>query len=301
MNDIESMQIFVRVAELASFTQAAKQLGLPNATVSSAVQQLERTLGTRLLHRTTRKVQMTQDGQVFYTQGKDLLEDFNELKSMFRGKESELSGRLRVDMPLGIAKHLVMPELSQFLQMHPQLHVELSTTDHRVDLVREGFDCVLRIGVLDDSSLVAKPLGRFRMINCVSPDYLNNRNLPTTSNELAVSGLQLIHYDPAFKAKPLGWEYWDGKKTRHIPMPGVLTVNNTETYRAACISGLGVIQAPAIGVQQLVTQGQLVEILPEFVAEPMPVSLLYGSRRHVPARAQEFMNWLARIVRKHTV
>ncbi len=141
------MQIFVRVAELASFTHAADALGCTKASVSVAVQQLESHLGTRLLHRTTRKVTLTQDGQLFYERCKDLLADADELQSMFHTASGPaLRGRVRVDMSTGMARHAVIPRLPELLARHPLLELEISSTERRVDLVREGFDCVLRGG-----------------------------------------------------------------------------------------------------------------------------------------------------------
>ena len=152
MNQLEAMQIYVRVADLASFTQAAESMGIAKASVSAAVRQLEGVLGTRLLHRTTRKVQMTQDGQVFYERCKDLLADVDEIQTLFHKDPASLRGRLRVDMPLAVARDVLVPNLPDFLSAHPELEIELSSTDRKVDLIREGFDCVLRVGVLSDSS-----------------------------------------------------------------------------------------------------------------------------------------------------
>lgn len=291
MNRLDAMQVFVRVAELASFTRAADSLGLPKASASTAVQQLENELGTRLLHRTTRKVQMTQDGQAYYERCKDLLGDMDEVQGMFRQGPQSLRGRLRVDMPSGVARAFIIPRLPQFLRAHPQLEMELSSTDRRVDLVREGFDCVLRVGTLGDSALIARPLGRFGIVNCASPEYLRERGTPQHLDDLAAH--QLILYVSTLGSKPGGWEYWDGAGYRELSMPAALTVNNAEAYEAACLAGLGLIQVPAVGVQHLIEQGLLVEVLPDYRAEPMPVSLLYANRRNLPQRVQAFMAWVA--------
>jgi len=290
MNQLDAMQIYVRVAELASFTRAADSLGLPKASASTAVQQLETTLGARLLHRTTRKVEMTQDGRAYYERCKDLLADVDELQAMFEQQPQSLRGRLRVDMPSGVARNFIIPSLPQFLQAHPQLELELSSTDRRVDLVREGFDCVLRIGVLGDTSLIARPLGRFRMMNCASPAYLRQHGTPQTLKDLAKH--QLIHYAPVFGARPYGWEYPDGDRYSSIAMPGALTVNNAEAYEAACLAGLGLIQVPAVGMQHHITQGALIDVLPQYRAAPMPVSLLYAHRRNLSRRVRVFMDWM---------
>ncbi len=169
MNRLDAMQAFVRVAELASFSRAADQLGIPKGTASTAVQKLEAALGTRLLHRTTRRVQLTQDGSAYYERCKDLLADLDELDGMFQRGPQALRGKLRVDMPSAMANDFIVPRLPSFLLAHPQVELELGCADRRVDLVREGFDCVLRIGALGDSALVARPLGRVPLINAATP------------------------------------------------------------------------------------------------------------------------------------
>ena len=294
MNELEAMRIFVRVAELGSFTRAAEDLGLPKASVSTAVQRLESRLGTRLLHRTTRRVELTQDGRVFYDRGKELLSDMDELQSLFRQSAQSLRGRLRVDMPTGMARNFIIPRLPEFLDAHPHLEIELSATDRRVDPVREGFDCVLRVGALGDSNLIARPLGAYRIVNCASPVYLQRHGVPRTLDDLAAH--RLIHYVATFGGRAEGFEYFDGERYRALSMPGALTVNNAESYEAACLAGLGLIQVPLLGVRHLIEQGALVEVLPEWPAEPMPVSLLYAHRRNLPRRVQVFMNWVADVL-----
>lgn len=298
MNNLSEIAVFLRVAELGSFTHAADSLGLPKASVSTAVKQLEARLGTRLLQRTTRKVQLTADGAAFYERGRGVLADVEELESMFHG-DADVAGRLRIDMSSGIARHIVIPRLPEFLAAHPRLEVELSSTDRRVDVVGEGFDCVVRVGALASSSLVARPLGHFRQINCASPAYLAQYGVPETLDDLARH--RLVHYAPVLGARPDGFEYVEGKRVLQRAMAGVLTVNNAEAYQAACLAGLGLIQAPDSGLRPLIDAGQLREVLPDYQAAPMPVSLLYAHRRHVPKRAQVFMDWIAACVRPWTV
>lgn len=297
MNQVEVMQAFVRVAEQASFTRAAESLGLPKASVSTAVRQLESTLGVRLLHRTTRKVQLTQDGQTCYERCKDLLADFDELHSLFQRSEQSLRGRLRVDMPGGMARKHVLPRLPEFLAAHPQVELELSSTDRYVDVVREGFDCVVRAGILRDSSLIARPLGSYRVVSCASAAYLKKYGIPRTLEDLA--GHQLIHYVSVLGAKSTGFEYPEGKSYRNLPMQGALTVNNADAYEHACLAGLGIIQSPAAGLRELLDSGRLVEILPQYPPEPMPVSIVYAHRRNLPRRVRAFMDWMAEIVGPH--
>lgn len=294
----DAMRQFARVAELASFTQAAESLGCPKATVSATVQRLERQLGTRLLHRTTRRVQLTQDGQAFYERCKDVLADLEELEQLFLPTPAALRGRLRVDLPVGAARQLVLPRLPEFMAAHPQLEIELSCTDRRVDLVREGFDCVLRVGALGDSSLVARPLGWLRQLNLASPEYLRVHGVPQSLEDLA--GHRLIHYASVLGQRSAGFEYVDAAgQACSLPMAGTLTVNNSEAYEAACLAGAGLVQVPVPGLSDLVAQGRLVELLPQFQAPPLPVSLVYAHRRQLPQRVQVFMNWLSEVMRPH--
>lgn len=294
MNRLDAMQSFVRVAELASFTKAAESLGLPKASISTAVQQLESLLATRLLHRTTRKVHMTQDGQIFYERCKDLLADMDELEGLFQQGVSNLSGRLRVDMPSGMAKNHIIPRLPELLSQHPQLQVEISSTDRRVDVVREGFDCVIRVGRLSDSSLIARPLGALELLNCASPDYLARFGTPTTLADLA--NHQLIHYVITLGSKSPGFEYTEKGETKFLPMAGNITVNNSDAYSAACIAGLGIAQIPRIGAQDYLAEGKLVEVLNNFRAHAMPVSLIYPNRRNLSRRVQVFMDWVGSVM-----
>ena len=289
MDELDNIQVFLKVAELASFSGAARQLGLPNATVSAAVRALEQELGVRLLQRTTRRVQMTQEGEAYYARSRVLLGEFEELRAMFRHGGDSLSGRLRVDMSVAAATGVVLPRLGEFMARHPQLQVDLGTADRRVDLVREGYDCVLRAGPLADSSLVARPLGSYRLVNCASPAYLARHGTPHGLDDLAAH--RIVHYDAQLGGSSPAWEWFDGRATHLAPVGAALTVNGTAAYLAACVAGLGIAQIPESGVRALLQAGMLVEVLPAYRAAPMPVSFVYPSRRHVPARAIAFMDW----------
>jgi DNA-binding transcriptional LysR family regulator len=304
MSTLDHMHIFTRVAELASFTQAADALSLPKASVSNAVQQLEGKLGTRLLHRTTRKVQLTQDGQAFYERSKDLLADMDELQTMFQQPGVQpLRGRVRLDMSTGLARLAVLPRLPMLLAEHPQLEVEISSTDRKVDLVREGFDCVLRVGSISEPGLVARPLGHMRMVNCASPAYLAKYGVPETLDDLASH--QLVHYVSTLGAKSGGFEYAqagkesDSAADSSVTMQGAVTVNNAVAYVEACLAGLGIIQVPVVGMGDLLVQGKLTQLLPQHVPLPMPLTLLYANRRNLSKRVRVVMDWLAVVTQQH--
>lgn len=297
MDKIHAMQLFVRVAELESFSRAAETLGLPRGSVSRQIQALEAALGARLLHRTTRRVQLTQDGLVYYERARDLLANLDELDGLFVQDPASVSGRLRVDMPVGVAKNQVIPRLPAFLQQYPGIEIELSSSDRLVDVVREGFDCVVRVGQLKESGLVARPLGKLTQVNCASPDYLARFGYPQTLEDLATHAL--VHYAANLGARPQGFEVWSDNETRWVKTGGVLTVNSTETYHAACLAGLGIIQVPRIGVAEALRSGALIEVLPQYRGAPMPVSLIYPHRRNLSRRVHLFMEWLGGVMKSY--
>ncbi len=297
MENTDAIKRFVRVAELGSFTKAADALGLPKASVSQAVQQLENRLGTQLLHRTTRKVQLTPDGQVFYERGKDVLAEMDELENLFQTDDANIRGLIRVDMSYPMARNIVIPRLPEFLSRYPNVQVDLSSTDRRVDLIAEGFDCVVRAGTLSDSGLIVRPLVELAQVNYASPAYLARYGTPTKLEEL--SQHWLVHYNVNTAIKADTYEYWDGHQCRHIPMQRRLSVNNVDAYQAACLAGLGITQAPLIGGCHLLAEGKLVEILSDFRAPPIPVSLLYPHRRNLSKRVRIFMDWLSELVKSY--
>ena len=296
MDRLNAMQVFVRVAELASFTKAAESLGVPKGSISTSIQSMESHMGARLLHRTTRNVSLTQDGQIFYERCKDLLVDVDELETMFHSGKTNISGRIRVDMPIAVAKNLVIPHLAEFLNEYPHIEIELSSTDRRVDVIAEGFDCVIRVGALSDSGLIARALGQLNIINCASSAYLQKHGEPTHIDDLA--NHFIIHYATVLGVKSASWEYFDGEKYATLKMKSLITVNSSDTYIAACAAGLGIIQLPVAGSHYPETS-DLIEILKKYKAEPMPVSMLYPNRRNQPKRVKVFMDWVAGLMQDY--
>ena len=193
--------------------------------------------------------------------------------------------------------NLVIPKLPAFLQQYPGIELELSSSDRLVDVIREGFDCVVRVGTLKDSGLIARPLGKLSVINCASPDYLTRFGYPETLGDLGSHAV--IHYAATLGTRPQGFEYYNGSSTQWIKTGGVLTVNSTETYHAACIAGLGIIQVPRTGVREALRTGELIDILPQYRAEPLPVSLIYPHRRNLSRRVHLFMEWLGSVMKEY--
>ena len=294
MDTLERYRIFATVAELASFTRAAERLGLPKTSVSLAVRRLETELGAQLLHRTTRRVQLTHDGIAFHRRCRELLDSADDLQGMFRTGPRDLQGRIRVDMSSTLAADYVVPRLGEFLECHPQVEIEIGSTERRVDVAAEGYDCVLRTSAILDDSLVARPLGLLRVVNCASPGYLRRHGTPRCIEDLARH--RLVQFVGAFGQRPPGWEYPVPGGYATLPMPGAVTVNSAAAYTAAAVAGLGLIQIPTLGLHRLIASGQLVEVLADFPAEPMPLTLLYPRRRYLPLRTRAFMDWIAEVL-----
>lgn len=297
MENTEAIKRFLRVAEFGSFTRAADALGIPKASVSQAIQQLETRLETQLLHRTTRSVHLTPDGQLFYERGKDVLSELDELTSLFLTGDHSVKGVIRVDMSQPMARQIVIPYLAEFFQKYPNLNIELNSSDRQVDLITEGYDCVIRTGNLTESGLIVRKIGEMRQTNFVSPAYIAQHGVPKDLSVLAQH--LLIHYHVNGSRPFDAFEYWDGQQCLRVPMRSRITVNNTDAYRAACLAGLGIMQAPLLGAQEYVLNGQLVEILKAYTAPPMPVSILYPHRRNLSKRVRIFMDWVSDLLARH--
>jgi DNA-binding transcriptional LysR family regulator len=287
--ELEPLRMFVKVAELGSFTRAAEHLGLSKGRVSTAVRELEADAGSRLLQRSTRAVRLTPDGEEFLARARQLVIDADELAALFQAPSS-LRGRVRVDMPQALARSIFIPRLPALLAAHPRVAVQLSTTDRRVDVIREGFDCVLRVGKLEESGLVARRLGELPMMNCASPAYLKRHGTPRTLDDLDQH--LVVHYSVRFGTDAPGFEYRDGSVYRERSMRSAITVNSTDSYHAACVAGLGLIQSPRMGMRASLTKGELVEVLPQFTCQPLPVSLVHAHGRNVPRHVRAVMSWI---------
>jgi DNA-binding transcriptional LysR family regulator len=298
MQNLEPIRIFITVAEMGSFTQAANSLGIQKGRASTAVRKLEEDLGVRLLHRTTRSVQLTEDGRVFHARARDLLAEVDDLDSMFASDRVALRGRLRVDMPSEIARTTIVPALPDFMATHPELELELSSTDRQVDLVQEGFDCVLRLGPIGDETLIARPLGKLRVVNAASPAYLARYGVPRSLEDLKQNH-RAIHFAPTLGAKPHGWEYPHGDSYARLQLRGALHVNSVQTYEAAGIAGLGLIQAPLLGIGRYLASGALIEFLPDFRHKPFEVSLVVAHRRNLSRRVRAFMKWIENVLKPY--
>ncbi|MEC7119644.1 MAG: LysR family transcriptional regulator [Pseudomonadota bacterium] len=295
---LTQLQIFMKVAQLHSFQQAANQLGLPRATVSYAIQQLEQYFGVKLLQRTTRRVSITPDGERLLPECESLLLHFETLEQMIRPHGEDLQGLIKIDMPCRIAHQLVIPALPSLLQQHPMLQVHVSSSDHQTDIVQAGFDCLLRVGALANNRLIAKPIGQLAMINCVSPSYVQRYGQPYTLDQLTQH--YMVHYSSTTTPySTFDYQNPQDHSMHRLSMLYQISVNNTEAYISAALAGFGIIQVPRFDVQALLDSGQLIEILANTTSAPLPINLIYPSREYLPRRLSLIMQWLKDLIQPY--
>lgn len=292
----DDLRAFALVARLASFTRAALQLQIPRSTVSTAIKRLEAQLGARLLQRTTRKVVLTHEGQELLGRCERLLDDFEDLALLFREGDSQLRGQLRVDLPLGMASGVVMAALPEFMDRHPALRIDVFSTDRRVDVVADGFDCVVRAGNVVDDTLACRPLGQLPLVNVASRRYVELHGVPEELPDLDEHWL--VNYQPNPTDAPAGFEYRDERGAVSLPMAHRVTVNNSAAYNAACRAGFGIAQLARASARADLESGRLVEVMKRYPPDPMPINLLYPHRRNAPPRVHLFGDWLVGIVRQ---
>ncbi|KXO73004.1 LysR family transcriptional regulator [Brucella anthropi] len=295
MDRIDLFRIFSRVVECASFTRAADTLSVPRSSVSAAVQELEGRVGARLLHRTTRRVSPTQDGAAFYERCLRVIAEVEDAENLFRQTATQPSGRLKIDVPGRIGRLIIAPALPEFLDRYPQIDLDLGVTDRAVNLIEDGVDCVLRVGPLNDSGLIARPIGKLALINVASPAYLKRYGAPESPNDL--ESHWAVNYASPSSGRVGDWEWIEDGKLRALPVRGRVTVNSAEAYIACCLAGLGLIQIPAYDVRRYLETGELVEVMLSYRTELMPITLLYPHRQHLSRRLQVFADWLEALLK----
>ena len=284
------MRLFVRIVERRSFSQAALDLNLPASTATEGVKQLEARLGVRLLQRTTRHVSPTLDGEAFYRRCLAILADLEDAEAEF--SDAKPRGLLRVDVHGALSRHFLLPGLPAFLERYPDIRLHLGEGDRLVDLVREGVDCVLRVGEPKDSALIARRVGLLEEVSCAAPAYLERHGVPAAPDDLARDGHVMIGFVALATGEPFPLEFTIDGALRRVTLPTVLSVTAAETNIAAARLGLGIIQIPRYHAQADLDAGRLVEILAAYPPSPTPVSLLYPHSRQISPRVRVFMEWL---------
>ncbi len=294
---LKAMEVFARVAEFSSFTQAADALSMPKPTVSVLVRDLETHLGVRLLNRTTRRLSLTSDGVAYLERANSLLREISELETHVRGAVVTPAGRLRVDVPAAFGRHVVMPALPEFLARYPEINVEVGSTDRPVDLVREGVDCVVRGGNVFDETLVAKKLGAMEVITCAAPGYLTTFGTPKKLSDLERH--IFVNYFSTKTGRLFPFEFKSRERDavmQEISRPHRVAANDADSYVAAGVAGMGLIQSPMTRfVREHLAAGRLVRIMEKYSCGELPMVVMYPRNRHLSARIRAFVDWIAEV------
>jgi LysR family transcriptional regulator, regulator for bpeEF and oprC len=292
MDKLRAIEVFVRVAELGSFTRASEQLNLPKASVTLLVQRLEEHLSTKLLHRTTRRLSLTDDGAAYLHHAQRWLSDIDDLESTIASRRTTARGRLRVDVPAAAGRHVIAPALPEFFRLHPDMALELGSSDRPVDLITEGVDCVIRGGLVHDESLVARPLGTMPVVSCAAPSYLRQMGKPTSLQDL--DRHMFVNFFSAKTGRVFAFEFDDGRgQAVQIQRPHWVSANDADTYVAAGVAGMGLMQTPLNGVVRAhLKAGRLVPVLSHHSAPPLPLAALYPRNRHLSPKVRAFVDWM---------
>ncbi|MDP9581512.1 UNVERIFIED_ORG: DNA-binding transcriptional LysR family regulator [Burkholderia contaminans] len=293
MDRLQTMQIYVQIVERGNFTQAADALQLHRPAVTKAVQQLEQELGIRLLNRSTRRVSVTAEGEAFYARCVQLLGSIDDAFASFPKQRVVPKGRLRLDIAVALAKTVVIPALPEFQQRYPQIELVLGASDQPADLIGEGIDCVVRVGTLKDSSMIARTVGAVPMVTCASPAYIVRHGLPRTLDELRMH--RAVNFFTGANRKILEWTFRANGELVNVKLPSSLLTNNSEALLWCGLAGLGIVHALRPALQPSIDSGQLIELLPGVPAEPKPVSVMYPNRAHLPDKVRVFIDWLTEL------
>lgn len=284
--NVDEIQVFVKVVETESFTEAARALGMPKSTASRYVSRLEDRLGVRLLNRSTRRLRPTNVGAIYYQRCSRIVADLADAEAAITSMQDEPQGLLRVTAPLTFGYLFLGAIIADFMKAYPDVQINLFLSDRKVNLIEEGFDIAIRGGVLEDSSLIARKMGTAQRVICASPDYLRRRGTPQRPEDLRDHDCLLYGSQPSSGGS---WRMSDGAS---VPVSGKLVVNNIDVLRSAALAGMGILYTPRFLVERDLANGELVEILPNQVNHAGGLYILYPHARHVSAKVRVFVDFL---------
>jgi len=299
MDTLLSMKIFVRIVETGSLTRASDSTGLTTPRVSTLLRALEQHLGCKLINRTTRRLSLTEDGNAYYRHCVAVLGEIDDMEACLSRARKTAKGRLRINLPAAMAKHIVIPALPGFVDAYPEISVELGITDRQIDIIGEGVDCVVRVGALDDSGLIATRVGSVTTCTCAAPAYLARRGAPECVDDLAAH--LAINYVAGDGGRQRSWNYVVDGVLRTVQMRGTVAVNDADAYVACALAGLGLAQTSMYLLEPHLRSGELREVLHAFNSPPRPVSVLYAPNRHLPHKLRLFIDWLAALYAQYPV
>jgi DNA-binding transcriptional LysR family regulator len=288
MDKYQEMRVFTAVVEASSFVAAADSLGMSKAAVSRYVSELEQRLGVRLLHRTTRRLSLTPEGEVFLSRCRDILSSIEASEVEISTRSLSVSGLLKVSVPVSFGIRHLAPLWPEFLALHPQLKLDVQLADRVIDLVDEGFDMAIRIARLADSSLISRQIAGTRLVLCAAPAYLQRKGTPQHPKDLAahdVVGYSLL-------ATGDQWQFVGPDGPVSVKVRPRLWSNNGDSCIATCIQGAGIQMQPTFLIAEELRRGELVEILPQFQAVTLGIYAVYPTRKFVLPKVRALVEFL---------
>lgn len=300
MDRLLALKVFARVVEAGTFTRAADSLQMPKATVTKLVQGLEAHLGVKLLQRTTRQVTVTSDGAAYYERTSRLLAELDEVDASMTHAQASPKGRIRVDVGASVARQIIIPALGEFHARYPDIRIDLGAGDRLVDLIADNVDCVIRAGALADESLVARRLGSLAFRTYAAPAYLARFGRPAHPSDLEGEH-RVVSYFSAGSGRFYPFDFTKDGERIDVHGPYVVAVNDSNTYLAATLAGLGVAQLPEFMARPHLATGELVPILEDWTAETMPIHAVYPPNRHLSAKVRVFVDWMAELFAPYNV
>lgn len=299
MDRFDAMQAFARVVEAGSFTKAAETLHMSKTSVTQLVQQLEARLRVKLLNRTTRKVNLTADGAVYYERVLRILGDLDDAETSLSSASAVPRGRLRVDVPSPLARMILLPALPAFHARYPDIQIDMGVSDRIVDLIGEKVDCVVRGGELTDQSLMARRVGDLQLGVYAAPSYLQRLGTPAHPRELEDSHHRIVGFLWARTGKALPYAMHSNGESIHIQGRYVLAVDDGNAYLAAGLAGMGILWLPDYMSAPHVAQGELVPLFEEWRLDPMPMYVAFPPNRHISIKLRVFIDWVAELMAQH--
>ncbi len=296
MDRLQAMSVFVRVVDCGGFTRAAEVLRMPKATVTTLVQQLEAHLGVKLLNRTTRRVSVTADGAAYYERCVRILAEVDDTETAMRRTRGTATGRLRIDVPAGFGRRVLMPALPDFVRRYPDVRLEVGCGDRPVDLLEEGVDCVVRGGDPGDDALVARRVGSLRFICCATPAYLAEYGEPRHPHDLARH--RCVNYFSAKTGRMYPWDFTRDGERIELAVEGPVAANDSEAYIAAGLAGLGIFQAVAAEMGGHLAREEVRQVLADWAIDPLPIYVMYPQNRHLSAKVRAFVDWVAELLER---
>ncbi|NJJ60245.1 LysR family transcriptional regulator [Pseudomonas sp. B14(2022)] len=299
MDRFDAMQAFARVVEAGSFTKAAETLHMSKTSVTQLVQQLEARLRVKLLNRTTRKVNVTADGAVYYERVLQLLADMDDAETSLSGAATLPRGRLRVDVPSPLASMILVPALPGFYARYPDIQIDMGVSDRIVNMIDENVDCVVRGGELTDQSLMARRVGDLPLGVFAAPSYLARVGTPAHPQELEDSNHRIVGFLWARTGKPLPYAMRKHLETLQIKGRYALAVDDGNAYLAAGLAGLGVLWLPTYMSKAFADRGELVPLFEDWTLDPMPLYVAFPPNRHISLKLRVFIEWVAELMAVH--